>query len=223
MKNIMLIGLILTIPNILLSAEKEYKPLVDISTGTMVRANLAPASVIGNKGINTKVRESLSQENQKIIYDIEHPGCIKALYGFNSQVISKEHKDALSGMPKEIKKGLAVRVKKVEGSYYINPKGTNRDTDKSKCCDVYSHRACIPTAGVSIPSGVAYLITMLCQPASIAQWAACAGPIIVVPPLCAAVSAEVGNCAYHRCCAEEEIWYSNDKSQSDSESEEQSD
>jgi hypothetical protein len=224
-KNVVIIALVLTIPNILLSAEKQYNQLVNVSADPIVRMNLAPASVIGTKGIDTKLKESLSQEQQKIIYGIEHPSYIKALYGFNNQVISQEDKDALRYMPKKIRKGLVVRVKKVEGSCCIAPNGSpnRRELSEQDFCAIHANKAWIPTAVASTPSGVGFFIKMMLGSCATAPWAPCAVPIIVGPPLCAAACAEGSNCAYHRCCAEDEIWYSNDNSQSDSESKEQND
>jgi len=212
-KNPMSIGLVLTISGILFSAEKGYNPLV--------KASFEPASVIGTKGIDVKVRQSLSKNQRKTIYGIEHPGCIRSLYGFNNQVISEKHKDALGGMPKEIRKGLIVRVKKIEGSCCINPRGADCNPNKANFFDLYANKAWVPAAVMSVPFGVSFLFKMLCGPIAIAPWAACTVPIILAPPACAAVSTEVGICTYHRCCVEDEIWYSNDNSESDSESEEQ--
>lgn len=211
-KNLIIFMLVLAIPSVLFSAENN-------SYNQLVQLNLVPASIIGNKGIDAKVRDSLSEDHRKIIYDIEHPNCIRSLCGFNNQVISQAHKDALRDMPKEIREGLRIRVKKVRGSCFVDSEGGA----PSEFCDLYAHKVFTPIAVASIPFGLGFLITMLTGPVATLPWALCTAPITIAPPLCAAICTEGCICGYHRCCAEDEIWYSNDNSESDSESKEQND
>ena len=125
----------------------------------------------------------------------------------SDQVISYENVKILNKMPDSIKKGMEVKVLRVNNSCCIN--------EPPIPIDAWAGRAALSTFVLSGLGGFAFCMSMFFT--TNCPWSYCMIPIAVVPPVCAAACGECSNCIYHRYCVEREIYKYDDSKEISSE------